>query len=951
MPLHRLSNAEYDCTIRDLTGIDLRPAREFPADGAGGEGFTNASESLSDISPTLLNKYLNAAKAIADHAVLLPDGFRFSASKTRRDWTNEANESIRAFYHHFTGDGKLPLQPYLLATIRHRANLTAGRETIGEVAKREKLSAKYLQILWTALSETSPSFPLDQIRAHWRQVGESDTPQLLAEIAALQSRLFRYVPIGSYRDNQTRRQLPNEPSFTANQTLKFNANPPPGQSEVVIYLSAQDLAGQNGNQRVIWQRPRFEGGGQTLSLRDYATFGPRFEFDYASVFSETPRYLAAAIESANNPKLSIEEIANRRHLNPSLLSRWIDSVAVEPFAQDANEPRRPRKLIAAVPLRLLDEKTPSLGQKPAINGWRKKGTDLPSIVTNSSDTEEHVPGRVSPHHVAVHPTPAEFVAVVWNSPLAGRVRIEAKITHAHPACGNGVAWWLEHRHADQAAVFAEAALGVGQTATFPTRTIDVAKGDRVMLAIDARDANHACDLTDVNLTIREVEKPARVWDLASDVSSSVLAGNPHADKLANKDVWSFVRGPAKPAGYFNAAGPSIPGGSILAKWRVVAADRNRQAETAKLADRVEALLAGPRPSPSAGPDRVLFDNLVSIKSPLFQGIDWSRVPNARRKSTQFGLPPDRFDKDSNLIARANETIAVRLPAAIFRDRQFVVDCKLASPDSDRAVQFQVLTSSPPATPTWDGKSPIVAAPGGDAHKKLLAGLAEFRRCFPPFICFPQIIPTDEVVCLKMFHREDQPLSGLFLNGEQKARLDRLWREQRFICQQPIAENRYLPLFIGFVTQDQPKELLAFYEGQRPAFKKRADDFAQRNRRGDPATIGEAARFRRACLSPAVAAGGTIGTAGPIRIDSQEEHPARRGVSHRVGPRVDFAVVPVSPRTIAAGQGSAPGQRLGTGEPPELFPLVEHARRGTAPGRRVRTIARARACSPPRPGEC
>ena len=96
VPLRRLSNAEYDCTIRDLTGVDLRPAREFPADGAAGEGFTNAAEALTDISPALLNKYLTRPRTIADHAVLLPDGFRFSPGKTRRDWTDESMARLRA---------------------------------------------------------------------------------------------------------------------------------------------------------------------------------------------------------------------------------------------------------------------------------------------------------------------------------------------------------------------------------------------------------------------------------------------------------------------------------------------------------------------------------------------------------------------------------------------------------------------------------------------------------------------------------------------------------------------------------------------------------------------------------------------------------------------------------------------------------------------------------------
>ena len=66
--LRRLSNTEYNCTIRDLAGVDLQPARTFPVDGAAGEGFTNAAEALSDISPALLNKYLAAAKDIADRA-------------------------------------------------------------------------------------------------------------------------------------------------------------------------------------------------------------------------------------------------------------------------------------------------------------------------------------------------------------------------------------------------------------------------------------------------------------------------------------------------------------------------------------------------------------------------------------------------------------------------------------------------------------------------------------------------------------------------------------------------------------------------------------------------------------------------------------------------------------------------------------------------------------------
>ena len=69
----RLSNAEYDNTIRDLTGQDMQVARQFPVDPANTAGFDNSGETLT-MSPALLNKYLQGARQIADHVVLKPDG-------------------------------------------------------------------------------------------------------------------------------------------------------------------------------------------------------------------------------------------------------------------------------------------------------------------------------------------------------------------------------------------------------------------------------------------------------------------------------------------------------------------------------------------------------------------------------------------------------------------------------------------------------------------------------------------------------------------------------------------------------------------------------------------------------------------------------------------------------------------------------------------------------------
>jgi hypothetical protein len=56
----RLNRAEYNNTIRDLLGIDIRPADSFPADTAA-FGFDNISDALL-LTPELLENYMDAAE-------------------------------------------------------------------------------------------------------------------------------------------------------------------------------------------------------------------------------------------------------------------------------------------------------------------------------------------------------------------------------------------------------------------------------------------------------------------------------------------------------------------------------------------------------------------------------------------------------------------------------------------------------------------------------------------------------------------------------------------------------------------------------------------------------------------------------------------------------------------------------------------------------------------------
>ncbi len=67
----RLNRAEYNNTVKDLLGVDLRPADDFPQDDSG-YGFDNIGDALS-VSPPLLEKYLTAAEKVSRAAIFGPE--------------------------------------------------------------------------------------------------------------------------------------------------------------------------------------------------------------------------------------------------------------------------------------------------------------------------------------------------------------------------------------------------------------------------------------------------------------------------------------------------------------------------------------------------------------------------------------------------------------------------------------------------------------------------------------------------------------------------------------------------------------------------------------------------------------------------------------------------------------------------------------------------------------
>jgi hypothetical protein len=175
----RLSNAEYNYTIRDLTGVDIRPAREFPVDPANPAGFDNSGESLS-MSPALLTKYLQAAREVSNHLVLRPRDLAFAPhpvlAETDRD--RYAVERIVTFYRRQPTN----YRDYFLAAWRFKHRRTAGRPaaTLADFAAEAQVSPKYLAIISRTLEGTKEEVgPVATLQGMWRATDGLDERQLI----------------------------------------------------------------------------------------------------------------------------------------------------------------------------------------------------------------------------------------------------------------------------------------------------------------------------------------------------------------------------------------------------------------------------------------------------------------------------------------------------------------------------------------------------------------------------------------------------------------------------------------------------------------------------------------------------------------------------------------------------------------------------------------------------
>lgn len=844
--LRRLNNAEYTYSIRDLTGVALDPAAEFPVDSAAGEGFTNTGSALV-MSPSLVTKYLDAAKDIAAHAVLLPDGIRFSTSTTRRDWTNETLAAIREMYVRYTGrvgdadllnrwdvtdptkltneDGRVDLETYFRLLIENRQAIEQDVSVAETIAAGQGLSPKYMRLLAEMLTDgDSSSVLFESLRQAWRSEDVAQATAMASSVRAWQQQLWTFNPVGHFGQVKGWQ----EPVTPLSTQQSFRVAPAEGQvGDATLYLIAGSAGQESDGDIVVWQSPRIERPGRPpLLLRDLRATSVVMDDKRKETLKHTSGYLAAALDVNNGEaKRELESIAKEHEVDLVMLRPWLSLLGIAHSGE-------------AVIKEHLHEPLSQVNGHSFLNGWTFPGATSLSLVANSSDERVTIPGTVNPHKIVVHPRPERWVAVGWRSPAAGQFRLTPSVKDAHDNCGNGIHWSFELRHENHRRVLGSGDVDLGGVAEIPPiEELTLEKGDLLSLMISARDQSHVCDLTEIDLEIEALDGDQRSWSLTGDCADDIALGNPHPDKHGNPQVWHFYTG----LDSSEEQTPAIPAGSLLSRW----IESTDPEEATQLALQIEALVVNPVPDGLAEADAMLHELLTSADGPLFSQVDTAAlvgtVPPEDLEGVAYGLDPGQFGQlpDGSSIAgehiavTAPSVIEVRIPREYIAGGELVVTGSLGeSSSTDAAVQLAVSTAKPESIDLIPG-TPVVVRTGSEAEARFQKTFDQFHELFPIAMCYPQIVPVDVVVTLVLFHREDHQLSRLMLSDEEAAQLDRLWDQLHYVSQDALTIVTGFEQLLEFASQDDdPNKYIPLGE----EINRHADAFRQRLVDTEPAHI-------------------------------------------------------------------------------------------------------------------
>ena len=178
--VRRLTSGEYGYVIQDLTGLDLDFGRDFANDSVGGEGFMNFGD-VQFTQDAGLERYLETAKLVADHAVIGAGplqffehpgatGFELSAvARIKTIYTTQGFRTVSGEGGHAYGLDKYRKAFYVAWKYQHRAAFGEPNATFKQLADREGSSPRFAQHIYEVMNKPSLGYPSSEVAARWQK--------------------------------------------------------------------------------------------------------------------------------------------------------------------------------------------------------------------------------------------------------------------------------------------------------------------------------------------------------------------------------------------------------------------------------------------------------------------------------------------------------------------------------------------------------------------------------------------------------------------------------------------------------------------------------------------------------------------------------------------------------------------------------------------------------------
>lgn len=270
--MRQLTSAEYAYSIEDLTGLNLIDQHDFVSDAVGGAGFTNAGDAQF-VQDATLERYLEAAKKVAAHAVIGAGPLEFDVDPGQTGQELSAIRRIQAIYrrHGFrtaSGEGGKPfgleLYPtafYVAWRFRHRQALSQPDSTLADLARENGLEPRFAEFINSVLTEPTQSFPTSEIVSRWRDLpgpdGASD-PDVRAACGELYDRLrsWQQLLASASSDEEEAPVLTADVELTSTRSFKATLNWAGEATSAQIELSVLPVAKTEAKSLVLWHKPR-----------------------------------------------------------------------------------------------------------------------------------------------------------------------------------------------------------------------------------------------------------------------------------------------------------------------------------------------------------------------------------------------------------------------------------------------------------------------------------------------------------------------------------------------------------------------------------------------------------------------------------------------------------------------------------------------------------------------